>query len=194
MTSRWGALVLAVAAGAFSAFLAGGERRVGEAAVIESSPAGASVFVAGAFVGTTPLRLEMGGGRLALRLERAGHEPLEASVSAGERRSFRLSRIRYARLLVDSEPSGADVHLDGAFRGRTPAAIEAVAPGGHGLMVDKANRDIWKGGVSPAPGEEKEIRVELSDRVLDFLEAVVRSAPDDGLAWCDYAHYLFLQL
>ena len=68
--------------------------------------------------------------------------------------------------------------------------IDAVAPGRHVLMVDKANRELWKAEVSLAPGEEKEVGVELMDRVLEFLEAVVRSAPDDVLAWCDYGHYL----
>ena len=48
-----------------------------------------------------------------------------------------------ARLSVASNPSGADIEVDGSLVGNTPSEIE-VAPGDHTLKVSKAGFKPWE--------------------------------------------------
>jgi len=46
------------------------------------------------------------------------------------------------KLTIDSNPSGADIEIDGAFVGNTPSTID-VAAGSHDISVKKKGFSDW---------------------------------------------------
>lgn len=92
---------------------------------IRTEPPGALVTVGEDALGESPVTRELAPGRYQVRVELVGHEPLEADlrVTAGEvaKLSWPLARARGV-LEIRSEPSGAEVWLDGARVGTTPLA------------------------------------------------------------------------
>ncbi len=104
-------------------------------------PAGATVIIAGENVGTTPLRLtDLKSGGHTVTLESEGYESvtLEAHVTAGQTTSHEVVELRAlaGSLVVQSEPVGATVRLNGDERGTTPLHIDSVAVGAHEITVE----------------------------------------------------------
>jgi hypothetical protein len=56
-------------------------------------------------------------------------------VAGGTVRSVRSASLTYGLLLVESDPAGAAVYVDGRFAGQTPLTIETLAPGAHRLRL-----------------------------------------------------------
>jgi tRNA A-37 threonylcarbamoyl transferase component Bud32 len=135
-----GALALVVAGVA-----AWGAMRVTRAAAptvgalrVESLPAGAQIFLDGqALAQATPTTIEVPDPQRARRLELRlpGYRPWqEASVvlKPGERAFYRPQlEALSTRLIVRTEPAGAEVALDGRTIGRTPISNQAVPADGH---------------------------------------------------------------
>ena len=99
---------------------------------IDSTPDGAEVYVDGAFAGKTPLKTaEIKPGRHVVRVVLTGHTPFEATVEvqAGKTSEVaaRLLKDVFNPVLVESDPEGAAVYVDGRFEGNTPAVIEKPA-------------------------------------------------------------------
>lgn len=99
---------------------------------IRSNPAGAGILVDGQTAGRTPQTLEVGAGAhdLGLRLDGYAAWTDRINVTAGE--PLELPEIRLlpadGLLRVGSQPAGAAVTVDGAFRGQTPLDLR-LAPG-----------------------------------------------------------------
>ncbi|MBV8882306.1 MAG: serine/threonine protein kinase, partial [Planctomycetaceae bacterium] len=99
----------------------------------ESEPQGASVYVDGAKVGSTPVAVEaVDGGPHQARFVLDGHFDQSASFEIVSREAMdrpikaTLQRIPPARLIVESEVVGADAFLDGKPLGRIPLASRSV--------------------------------------------------------------------
>ena len=58
-----------------------------------------------------------------------------------------------ARLSVVSEPTGADIEIDGKFRGSTPSRLD-VHPGIHRVVVKHSSCQLWERELDIAAGEE----------------------------------------
>lgn len=100
-------------------------------AIVSSSPDGASLSVDGVSRGTTPLQIRLAPGRHVARLEAAGVAPTFVAFTTGEAPSeafFELPRPAVS-VLVESDPPGAAITLDGASVGTSPVLLPAVEPG-----------------------------------------------------------------
>lgn len=105
---------------------------------IDANPQGSNVYLDGAFVGTTPLRISTHPGRHDIRVTRDGYEPYQTSLDLrpGDTRSVKaeLRPIRQTGTVTfDSEPRGAAVYLDGAYVGTTPTQRMTVDSGSHNV-------------------------------------------------------------
>lgn len=108
---------------------------------ITSNVEGANIFINGKQEGVTPLEnIELVEGRHKIRLEHPEHHTKEKTIllKAYEQKdvSFTLAE-NYGTLLIDSEPEGANVYLDGNKLGVTPFKSNKISPGEYILKVDK---------------------------------------------------------
>ncbi len=98
---------------------------------VATAPAGATLLLDGEPSGTTPATLEILSGerQLILRLATYSDAVIDLSVVAGQPQDLGTLTLDPAEglLQVSSNPSGANVTLDGEFLGQTPLEI-AVAP------------------------------------------------------------------
>lgn len=102
---------------------------------VVTQPPGATILCNGAPAGETIAGLPAGTHLLDIR--KPGYEPLRAGVplTAGEDRmvEYKLEPQR-GLLLVESEPPGAAVEVDGAFAGQTPFLLATLAAGDHAFL------------------------------------------------------------
>jgi len=108
----------------------------------ESEPQGATVYVDGAKVGTTPISVEaVDGGPHRARFVLDGYFDQSASFEILSRDAMErpikatLQKIPPARVMVESEIGGADAFLDGKALGRLPVAPRSVESGTHKIRV-----------------------------------------------------------
>ncbi len=99
---------------------------------IATEPADAEVRVGGEPRGRTPLQLELLAGSHRVELRREGFKPWISDVQVQANQPLTLGPVQLGlpdgRLVVRSSPSGANVTVGGAYRGRTPLEID-VRPG-----------------------------------------------------------------
>ncbi len=109
-------------------------------------------------------------------------EPLPGADWASDWARFRVEGTgapppspRTATLDVRSDPSGAQVYLDGTYRGLTPL-VAATAPGRHRIEVKKAGYRPYQATVRLAPGERVQVFARLAPEVPNGRLSV-RSEP-----------------
>ncbi len=95
---------------------------------LQSNPSGAEAYVDGSFVGFTPVSFGVRPGRHEVRFELPGYQPFVTTVNIGQGQreqtvSGTLNRQQTAGSVnFTSNPSGADVYVDGRYVGTTPTA------------------------------------------------------------------------
>ena len=108
----------------------------------ESVPAGAEVRLDGALLGQTPLTVDVDAGRRTVSLIHPDLRPWESvvTVKAGEPQTVGPVQLGLpdGRLVVRSEPAGADVSVAGAYRGRTPVTLDLAPGAAHEVLVTRA--------------------------------------------------------
>jgi hypothetical protein len=114
------------------------QRSPGRVLTLESDPNGALVKVDGKPLGRTPLRdVRVPRGASRLRFELPEREPLDYELKDGEKRV--KVRLALAPYFVDvvTEPSGAEVRLDGEVVGRSPLRnLRIPGEGRHKLHLE----------------------------------------------------------
>jgi len=108
---------------------------------IESSPAGASVYVDGRARGQTPYREELPAGSYDVRLEHPDFQKQALSVvlEAGGRVVKTVVLNPVYILEIPANPADALIKIDGTFQGKTPLTIEWAFPSCE-LVIEK---DGW---------------------------------------------------
>jgi len=147
----------------------------------DSRPQGAEVRVDGQTVGETPVTTELLAGARAVELVRPGWKPYarRLKVVAGEPQTLPTMKLQPAdgNLVLTSEPAGATVEVDGAFRGRTPLDLQ-LAPGrSHELRVSKLGHDSQSLEVSLTSKQRKTLSITLVPRLG---EVRVEALPADA--------------
>lgn len=108
-------------------------------AVLESVPLGSDVVVDGAAAGLTPLTIELTPGRHVVEFRRGNAtRKLEIEVAAGRSTVERLDWTAKptGRLVVQSDPAGARVLIDGRARGVTPLTVDGLSVGSHAVVLE----------------------------------------------------------
>lgn len=103
---------------------------------VTSEPAGARVTVDNTFVGYTPLRYGTTSGNHIVLIESEGYDLYEATVNVtgGQTRDVQATLTPLQRLGAvgfESNPSGAEVYVDGQAIGTTPTGTVELAEGEH---------------------------------------------------------------
>ena len=95
-----------------------------------------ALYIAGA------LRLQTGPAPEPPRAEIAPAAPTPLPVPLAAASDAAAATGSTGRLIVRSEPSGAQVEIDGRAAGATPLTIEALAPGDHRVLLKRGTTEI----------------------------------------------------
>jgi serine/threonine protein kinase len=146
------ALLVAIGGGAVvAARMYGGAGKAAPAAatgllVVQSSPAGVEVFVDGVARGITPARLSLPAGAHILELRGRGvPRVIPLTVSAGAQVSQYLEFADTpltGQLIVQSQPAGARVVIDGTDRGVAPLTVADLTPGDHEVLLNTGTATV----------------------------------------------------
>lgn len=113
-----------------------------------SVPEGATISIDGTVRGITPLRVSLPAGTHNVQITSgAVSRTLPITIEAGAIASQYVELVvpqtpTGGRLEIGSEPSGAQVALDGVPRGVTPLVIADVAPGQHRITVSAGENTV----------------------------------------------------
>ncbi|MFB6262676.1 MAG: PEGA domain-containing protein [Bradymonadaceae bacterium] len=152
---------------------------VSSAVTIETKPSGATVFIDGDRVGTSPVQTRLPIGEHSYRLELTKYRPVEGTfeVTGGESTTVDRSLQREPGLLVVEEaPENATVSIDGENVGRAGEEIE-LQPGKHELVVRADGHESHRETVEIQAGET--IRRSIP---LERDNPLLRSVDQDQIA------------
>ncbi|MDD1702005.1 MAG: PEGA domain-containing protein [Methanoregula sp.] len=111
---------------------------------IYSNPSGANVVVDNFWYDTTPATISsVGNGWHTVYVTMSGYEPYTESVYVEDSTRVVVANLvesspSYGYLSVTSQPSGADLYVDGVYHGNTPEVVGNLWPGTHSVIVRMA--------------------------------------------------------
>lgn len=142
---------------------------------VQTNPPGAAVFVDGVSRGNTPARLSLNAGAHIIELRGRGvPRVIPVTVTAGAEASQYLELPETpstGSLLVQSEPAGARVSIDGVERGVAPVSVGELAPGEHEVVLQTEG--------APAVKQRVVIQAGVTSSVLAPV-ATVSAGPVSG--------------
>lgn len=135
---------------------------------ISSEPPGATIFDGQQRVGKTPAVIELIEGTHQLSVVREGFRAWDGIVAAEPNVDQALATIVLqpadAKLLVNSIPRGANVTVDGRYRGQSPVTL-ALSPGvDYRIGLSKAGYGVTSRQVRLQPAASDSITVDLTAR------------------------------
>ncbi len=131
-------------------------------AQLESNPSGAYVYVDGKYIGTTPARVELDEGQHFATFYWQNQVTTETFfITAGRTVVVSVNFIKKTMLDVRTNPSDAQIFLDGNYIGVSPVQIE-VQPGQHTVLATKAGYSPAQQSFTVASGETRTINLDLS--------------------------------
>jgi len=133
--------------------------------VINSLPQGATVHLGNVQVGTTPVTLyDLERGSYNARLELEGHDSNEISFTVRDRvpRALNVDLVSNSgRLLVESEPPGARVFVDGRSEGETPLSLDRVPRGRREVELRLTGFQTYRRSLTVEAGDTSRVDAEL---------------------------------
>jgi hypothetical protein len=109
------------------------------ALAVQTNPPGVAVFVDGEAHGNTPARISLKAGPHILELRGRGvPRSVPVTITSGAEVSQYLELPQtptLGSLLVQSDPAGAQVTVDGVEQGKAPANIAGLTPGEHEVVL-----------------------------------------------------------
>ena len=143
---------------------------------ISSVPVGATIYVDGEALGKTPALLEILQGEHLVELQMPRYRSWQQtlSVSAGVHQNLEPITLEPADglLQLSSTPGGANVTVDGEFRGQTPISLSLDPDASHRLAVFKPGYTSAVRTVSLEPEEERDMRIVLKPQLGEVLVRV----------------------
>jgi formylglycine-generating enzyme required for sulfatase activity len=152
----------------------------------ESKPAGAQVLVDGKPIGTTPATLDVDAGRRAIALAHPEFRTWEQTITVVSGQAQTVGPVELglpeAKLVIRTQPAGADVSVAGAYRGRTPVTL-ALAPNvDHEVVVTRAGYAPTTRTIRLEPKAEQVLALTLAAQLGDVE---VKGEPRDAELFVD---------
>jgi len=124
---------------------------------VQSDPDGANVYLDSEMQGLTPVALTgVSSGPHIIRIEKTGYIPYQKDIMviAGSTTivSAALSPVpppTTGSINIQSEPSGANVYLDGELSGITPLLVPNLSPGNHIVIVELSGYEPYENTTVP---------------------------------------------
>jgi formylglycine-generating enzyme required for sulfatase activity len=151
-----------------------------------SSPSGASLWIDGKQVGTTPATVELLSGEHAVELRLHEHDPFRSqlTVVAGEAMTLEPFVLKPSDglLAINSEPVGASVTMDGKYQGVTPLELTLTPKKQHHIVLSRAGRKTVTKTVSLNAAASEALDVTLP---AEYGALFIVSDPPDARLYVD---------
>jgi formylglycine-generating enzyme required for sulfatase activity len=132
---------------------------------LRTTPAGATVSVDGMELGTTPLTTDVLAGKHDVVVKLAAHKAWTDNLTIVARQNVSVPPITLEAadglVLLRSTPTGANVTVDGTFRGRTPVELSLKPGSNHNLAFFLNGYQEAKRQVRTAADDESTVNVTL---------------------------------
>ncbi len=153
---------------------------------VTSEPAGAAIFAAAHKIGETPAIIELLEGTHELSVVRDGFKAWDGAVTVEPNVPFELPLIVLdrsdARLLVNSIPRGANVMVNGRYRGQSPLTLDLSPDVDYQIGLSKAGYGATTRQVRLQSDASESITVDLSARTGTVK---VNVSPADAVVYVD---------
>lgn len=153
---------------------------------ISSNPSGAAVYQGTTQIGETPMQLELMEGSHALSLFKDGFKAWDGTVVTAANEDQVLPTVQLepanAQLLVNTIPRGANVTVNGRYRGQSPVTLPLSPDINYTIGLSKSGYSSAERQVRLAAADSREITVDLTAR---FGELKVNVLPDDATIYID---------
>ena len=153
---------------------------------VTSEPAGAAIFAAAKKIGETPAIIELLEGTHELSVVRDGFKAWDGAVTVEPNVPFELPLIVLdrsdARLLVNSIPRGANVMVNGRYRGQSPLTLDLSPNIDYQIGLSKAGYGATTRQVRLQSAASESITVDLTARTGTVN---VNVSPADAVVYVD---------
>jgi len=153
---------------------------------VRSEPAGALIYSGEDEVGVTPATIQLLEGTHDLSVSKDGFSAWDGNVVAEPNISQTLPMIRLqpadARLLVNTIPRGANVTVNGRYRGQSPITLSLTPDIDYQIGMSKAGYGVTSRSMRLQSAASESITVDLSARVGTVTVDVV---PADATVYVD---------
>lgn len=133
---------------------------------IDTQPTGARILLGDELLGTSPAVVEVLRGERQLILHKDGFaaRPIELLVNAGEHQDLGTLALTPASGVLElrSTPTGSNVTVNGAFRGKTPITLEVKPAISHRISVFKPGYRAYNTTIELAAGENTSTAITLT--------------------------------
>ena len=153
---------------------------------IESEPTGASILAGDQEVGVTPATIELLEGSHEVTLSKEGFSSWDGTVVAEPNVAQALPLIVLppadARLIVNTIPRGANVTVNGRYRGQSPLTLSLSPEVDYDIGLSKAGYGVTRRSLRLESNASESITVDLSARLGTVTVAV---QPEDATVYVD---------
>ncbi len=153
---------------------------------VVSEPAGATIFSGDEEVGVTPDTVQLLEGTHELTVVKDGYSAWDGNVVAEPNVDQTLPMIQLqaadARLLVNTIPRGANVTVNGRYRGQSPITLSLTPDVDYNIGMSKAGYGVTSRSLRLQSAASESITVDMSARV-GTVTMVVK--PDDATIYVD---------
>ncbi len=156
---------------------------------VTSEPAGATIFAGDEEVGTTPAVVQLLEGSHELTVSKDGFSAWDGNVVAEPNVAQALPLIRLqaanAKLLVNTIPRGANVTVNGRYRGQSPITLSLTPDVDYEIGMSKAGYGVTSRNLRLASAASESITVDMTARVgtvTVFVEPADATVYVDGQA------------
>lgn len=119
---------------------------------VSSNPVGAEVYLDGNYKGTTPITIpNIPIGAYTVVLKKSGYHEVSKTIDVKSDQTTYISEtltLQTGSIKISSDPIGAEVYFDGAYKGVTPITISNVPIGAHTIVLKKFGYAEWSQSVN----------------------------------------------
>ncbi|MFT6643904.1 MAG: sulfatase activating formylglycine-generating enzyme [Patiriisocius sp.] len=153
-------------------------------AIIEltSEPAGATISIDGEAAGVTPSNVEVIQGYRAIDVKKDGFKVFETNIDVTAGINTALPRIMLEKadgtVSVGSNPSGANLSVNGRYRGQTPVSLTLAPKQSYTFVLSKAGYEPFKRNIKLNPEQDIALHESLKP-ILGILRLAIEPSSSE---------------
>ena len=164
---------------------------------VTSEPTRATVFVDDKYAGVTPLTVpRLSPGHHFLKLTKRDHLPWTKLIELlypQEKLNAKLTVKPKGGLLVTSDPSEADVYIDGEYEGRTPLDKKDLDANPYSVRIEKEHFQAWETEIDVPAGRQVKAHGSLKSKVERWYLDRLKGNPNDVSCHTELGHYYLVR-